>query len=652
MVRYILVYVSLIFASTAASAEQIPTLEDYARHAQYLDIKISPEGNYLAASSRMEDGNIRLTVLDIENMQPLSAAEGSGRERIGSFHWATNERLIMTMAREAGALAVPVPTGEIMAMNADGSRREILTGRRSRDREPVFAQVVDWLPDEPENILIFQQNFTHREPFLDVYRMRIDGGRKRSEGRIPLRNSREGGVNVITDGNGIPRIAIGVDPQDNSKRTIMLREGNSWNAISSHNEFDMGFSPVAFVNGDTAVVGVSRSETDTTAISILDLETMEEEILAVHPNTDLSPIFSINRGRPGEVVGAFYEYEGIHVALFGGTKDEIYVDILEGLIGAFPSQSVNITSATTDNNKLIVRVGSANVPTTFYFFDREENQLSVLAQAQPWLANATLPRTQSYIYQARDGQDIEAVLTLPHGVEAKDLPLIMLPHGGPHGPRDSIASIDSDAKVLAQHGYAVLQPNFRGSGGYGQSFEEAGYKRWGTLMIDDMTDGVHHLAERGIIDIDRVCAYGGSYGGYAALQSAIREPDLYKCTVGFVGVFDLDLMFEEGDIPQRESGVRYLNRVLPSTPEERISQSPVHNVDKLKAPVFIIHGEEDIRVPITHAYRLRDALQAKNHPVEWMVKEHEGHGFFNPENNVERWTRMLAFFDRYIGDDE
>ncbi|KKO44126.1 hypothetical protein VT06_17315 [Arsukibacterium sp. MJ3] len=132
-------------------------------------------------------------------------------------------------------------------------------------------------------------------------------------------------------------------------------------------------------------------------------------------------------------------------------------------------------------------------------------------------------------------------------------------------------------------------------------------------------------------------------------MSAVREPDLYKCTVGFVGVFDLNLMLTEGDIPTRQSGREYLARVLPDTEDERNAQSPVHNLDKLKAPVFLIHGAEDIRVPLIQAERLRDALEERNHSWEWMVKEDEGHGFYKPEHNVERWQRMLRFFNRYIG---
>jgi dipeptidyl aminopeptidase/acylaminoacyl peptidase len=177
-------------------------------------------------------------------------------------------------------------------------------------------------------------------------------------------------------------------------------------------------------------------------------------------------------------------------------------------------------------------------------------------------------------------------------------------------------------------------------------FMKAGFQNWGTVMIDDMTDGTMHLVEQGLVDKDRMCVYGGSYGGYAALMSVIREPDLYQCTIGFVGVYDIDLFTTVGDIPERDSGLNYLAYVLPNG-ENKYDQSPVHNVDKIKVPVFIIQGEEDRRVPKDHAFALRDELKKQNKPYEWMMKSGEGHGFFKPENNVDRWTQMIEFLNKH-----
>jgi len=167
-------------------------------------------------------------------------------------------------------------------------------------------------------------------------------------------------------------------------------------------------------------------------------------------------------------------------------------------------------------------------------------------------------------------------------------------------------------------------------------------------MINDMTDGVQALIDSGIASKDRVCVYGASYGGYAALQSVIREPSLYQCSIGFVGVYDLDMMFVEGDIPESQSGINYLNTVLPHG-KNRDFQSPVKNVEKIKVPLYIVQGEDDRRVPKEQAFALRSALDKHGKEYKWLMKDGEGHGFYNPKNKVELWTEMLNFFDKHIG---
>ncbi|CAB0151264.1 Dipeptidyl aminopeptidase BIII [Pseudidiomarina piscicola] len=639
---------ALSFSSTVDTE----LLESYAKHAQYLDVKISPKGDYLAATARTEDGSVQLTVIDIDESKILSVTQGKGNESVGSFQWANNERLVMTMVRELGSLDQPVPTGELFAMDADGSRQEILTGPRSDSGEYVFAQVVDYLPENPDAIMIYQRSFTSAEPYLDLYTMKVSSGRKRSEGRIPLRAYRSTNVQVVLDDQGVSRLAVGVDPEERNKTVILGRDGanQDWYEVMSYFEDEGGFAPLLMLPGTDKVVGLSDSSSDTRALSILDISSKTQTVLAEHPNTDLMPIMSVQNGRANEVIGAAFEYDGLDTFFFDDVEDEAYANLVQSLVATFPGQSVSINSSTRDNRILTVRVSSVNQPTKFYMFDRDKGKLASIAAAKPWLQDHPIPKTKTIVYKSRDGLEIRALLTLPNGTDAKDLPLILLPHGGPHGIRDTMTRMDSDAKVFAEHGYAVLQPNFRGSGGYGREFLEAGYKNWGTTMINDMTDGVQHLIKEGIADQERVCVYGASYGGYAAVQSGIREPDLYQCIVGFVGVYDLNLMYEQGDIQQARAGRNYLDQVLPSAEEGRDAQSPVENVDKLKAPVFIIQGGADVRVPEAHAFALRDELKERNHPYEWMYKEAEGHGFYKPENNVERWQKMLAFFDKYIGE--
>ena len=203
--------------------------------------------------------------------------------------------------------------------------------------------------------------------------------------------------------------------------------------------------------------------------------------------------------------------------------------------------------------------------------------------------------------------------------------------------------------MLASRGYSVLQVNFRGSGGYGRAFESSGYGEWGASMQDDLTDATLWAIKEGFTEAGKVCISGASYGGYAAMMGAVREPDLYACVVAYAGVYDLKLMFEKGDIPSRESGLVFLRKVIGEDEEVLRQRSPVYNLDKVKAPIFIVHGKEDRRVDIEHAYRLRKGLEELGKPYEWLVKPKEGHGFYKPENQLEYFERILAFFDKYIG---
>ncbi|MGQ8366986.1 alpha/beta hydrolase family protein [Glaciecola sp. 1036] len=641
-------FIGLTLSLPAYSDIDKPLLEKYAKHAQYLDIKISPNGTYLAQTSRNEDGEVYLTVLDLKEQKIVSISQGRGKESVNSFDWVNDERLVLGMAREVGALESPGGTGELIGMNADGSNNVILTGWRAESGDRRFAQIIDYLPEDPDTVLVLTRELTGKDTYYEIYKMKVSNGRKSIVTRLPLRAYQGAGARVILDNNGNALAMTGANPNEDNKETLLARESvdAEWKVVMENGAYEPSFTPYVFLEDNETMIGTSTLETDTWSIATYNLKTKKHEVLASHPKVDISPILYEKNGKVTEVLGATYEYDAIEAIFFGGVKNTVDQRIIASLRNTFKGQVVSITSATQDNSKIIIRVGNANNPTVFYLFDKSISKLVKLAEARPWLNELDMPESKIITYKSRDGLEISAVLTLPHG-EAKDLPFVLLPHGGPHGIKDTITGMDPDAKVLASHGYAVLQPNYRGSGGYGLPFLKSGFRNWGTKMIDDMTDGTMYLVNEGIVDKNRMCVYGASYGGYAALQNVIREPDLYQCTIGFVGVYDLDMMYDEGDIPENDAGTNYLDRILPPKGEARDFQSPVKNVDKLKVPVFIIQGEDDQRVPKEQAFALKAALDAKNHPYEWMMKDGEGHGFYKPENNVERWEAMLKFLDKH-----
>jgi dipeptidyl aminopeptidase/acylaminoacyl peptidase len=298
----------------------------------------------------------------------------------------------------------------------------------------------------------------------------------------------------------------------------------------------------------------------------------------------------------------------------------------------------------------LLRTFSDRDPGSYFLFDRKTNQAKYLLSAMSWIDPEKMASMQPFSFKARDGRTIHGYITLPPDRDGGPLPMILHPHGGPHGPRD-MWGFNPEVQFLANRGYAVLQVNFRGSGGYGSEFERAGYRNWGTAMIDDMTDAVDWAIARGIADKDRICTYGASYGGYAALQSVVRNPDKYRCTIGYVGVYSLPLMFKDGDIPDSESGRNYLERVLPVDLAEQQRQSPAFNVDRIRIPVMLVHGGKDERVPMSQYRLLKKNLEQAGRPPEvTIVEDKEGHGFYDFDNQVELYTAMEAFLDKHIGD--
>jgi dipeptidyl aminopeptidase/acylaminoacyl peptidase len=207
---------------------------------------------------------------------------------------------------------------------------------------------------------------------------------------------------------------------------------------------------------------------------------------------------------------------------------------------------------------------------------------------------------------------------------------------------------DPSVQLLAVEGYAVLQINFRGSTGYGTKFRDAGYGEWGRKTQEDIIDATYWAIKEGIADKERIAIFGASFGGYSALQAPILEPDLYKAAIGYVGVYDLDMLYTTGDIETARWGEAYLDTTLPDNEADRIAQSPARNVDKLKAAVFIVHGVDDYRAAFEHAEALRDALDEINYPYEWLAKDGEGHGFYDVDNRIELNNKVLAFLEKHL----
>lgn len=324
-----------------------------------------------------------------------------------------------------------------------------------------------------------------------------------------------------------------------------------------------------------------------------------------------------------------------------------------GLIKAFPEKNVSFNGTSDDGRFVSFSTYSDRAPEEAYLFDSQTGKATYLLSERDWIKPAEMSEMRPIDLKTRDGATIHGYLTIPNGTDGKNLPLIVHPHGGPHGAdtRDRWG-FQPEVQLLANRGYAVLQINYRGSGGYGEPYENIGYKKWGTLMQDDLTDAVKYLVAQGTVDKDRICIYGGSYGGYASIMSIEREPDLYKCAVGYAGVYDLEIQRTKSDTSESEGGMKYLREVQPDSVPERRAQSPAYNVDKIKVPVMLVHGGKDVRVPIQHMHFLIEQMAKVGKKPEIVVVEpKEPHGFQLVGHNVDLYEKMLPFFAKYIGPD-
>jgi dipeptidyl aminopeptidase/acylaminoacyl peptidase len=302
---------------------------------------------------------------------------------------------------------------------------------------------------------------------------------------------------------------------------------------------------------------------------------------------------------------------------------------------------------------LVVRSSSDTQPGEYYLYDRQQRKLESIGAARPWLPEASQGRRTFHRIDARDGLSMPVYLTHPAGAKPTDrLPAVVLVHGGPW-VRGSTLDWDAEAQFLASRGYRVIEPEFRGSTGYGDKLFSAGVKQWGQAMQDDLVDAVQWAAKQGLVDDKRVCIMGASYGGYAALMGPIRHPGAYRCAVSFAGVTDIELRYNAWGSDLSEQNRRYALPTLMGDPEADKdllrSVSPLLRAGEIKVPVLLTQGAKDRRVPIEHADKFAKAAKAAGVSVDYKVCDLEGHGFVIPADNADYYRRVEAFLAKHLG---
>ncbi|MGI9282802.1 MAG: alpha/beta hydrolase family protein [Endozoicomonas sp.] len=635
-------WVAMALSLLLSSISNAASIEDFSRHSQFYNVKISPDGKHLAVLMNVE-GRKTLAFMRTSDQELSFVLNPSTKSQPGEYFWVNNERVVTEIELSSGSLESPYSLGELMAVNYDGKKKKMIFGYRSKSGLAFSAyggELLHSLPNDRKNILItrFQlaeggQAVKAGKKDNEVYKLNVYSGKTRRIKGSPVPSN-----SFVVDRDGVPRFVAGLDKDFNNKLFYSEGKGKPWKPFNIDIKGD--FEPIGF-DGNSSVYAYKSSSGEPQGFYKYDLETQKETLLFQSPLAD--PTHSLRLGEDN-IFGLRIDED--YPGYWYTRQDHAGAALHKVLVRAFNNQKVTITSKTKNNEKIVIHVSGDQNPGEFYLFDTKTMKAQFLLARKRWLKSDDLLPMEAFRIKTEDGFTLNGYLTLPKG-KSSNHPTVVMPHGGPHA-RD-YWGYQPDVQMLANAGYAVLQINFRGSDGYGKEFLKAGYGHWGTKIQDDITLAARYAINNGIADKSRICIYGASFGGYSALQSAIREPDLYQCAIGYVGVYDLPLMYKEGDIKDVVWGDAYLNKTLGTDQQSLREQSPALQTDSLKAPVFIIHGKKDVRAHYEHAEVLKAALDKKGHEYEWLVKEKEGHGFYNEANRLELNQKVLQFLNKHIG---
>jgi dipeptidyl aminopeptidase/acylaminoacyl peptidase len=619
----------LLLLAGAARAAGLPPVEDFFRLPRYAAMQISPDGKHIAALSPVK-GRQNLVVLDVPP-KDAHAVTALDETDVLWFEWLNSKRLVFgtgTLATSDFAFR----GGELFAVDLDGGQPQDLGGLKGGEVIGKGLRFVRFLPGESDDIIAQEMTFDRLGRQMGAL-VRVDSrtGRRTNIG-LGQPDSGED-ESWLVDNAGIAR-ALTVSGKGRTRIWYRASADAPWRKLDDFANNEPGWAPVAIAGDGKTLLASTYRKGDKAEIVRYDPATATfGEVVAAHPQVDLRRVIE-DEGKP---VGVAFDADRRGFAWF----DPALARLQATADKAFPG-AVNSLSWSRDRSLAVINSYSDVWPGTFYLFDAKQARISFLADRAPWVKPKEMSPMKPVRYAARDGMEIPAYLTLPRGRGEKDLPLVVFVHGGPWVDGDDWR-YDPDVQFLASRGYAVLQPNYRGTTRYGWKHYHASFGQWGLAMQDDVTDGVKWAIAQGIADPKRVCIYGASYGGYAAMMGIAKDPDLYRCGIDYVGVTDLPLFLTMTWADYAGSDfVDYDAKTMVGDPDrdaKRLREtSPVDLAARIKVPVLMAYGGADVRVPVEHGLRMKAALDRAGVKYRWMVMEGEGHGFRDP-------AHQQAFYD-------
>jgi len=619
-------------AAAEASPPLIPT-SAFASRSPFSSVpELSPDGSRVAYSVSRTDLET-IGVWDIESGQPVSRVPlGEGQE-LQWFEWAGNGRLLASVSLPSRVYSVDVRITRLFVIQlATGATTYVGPKSQGLDGDDVI-----FVDPAGEFVLLSVQRDLFSEP--QVWRFRLDGSDTEGE-----RVERRGGVwEWIADDEGVVRVGLGFD---NGRLKVWYRKGadEPFRVVAriGRGEEDELWDVVRLISGSDEGLVIEPGDSGRLALRRFNMATREVgEIVYENPDWDLEGAELDEHGQP---LAVHFTDDRARVVWL----DPELARLQTRLEQALGENQARIVQRSRDGERMLVAKGDASDPGAWYIYTRARRELSEFARLRPEIDPTLLAPVRPVEYAARDGTRIHAYLTLPRGREAKGLPLIVMPHGGPFYVRDSLVYSD-EVQLLANRGYAVLQPNFRGSGGYGESFAELGKGEIGRRMQDDLDDAVDWAAKEGLIDPQRVCLVGASYGGYAALWGVIRNPERYRCAASFAGVTEWDKQLAyDREYFSREGRRAWRDRIRGEDRKFDLDTvSPARQAALLNRPVLLVHGKQDSNVPFDQFEIMRSAInRAEVEDAEFVVLDSSGHGFASAEDEQKWYDSLLAFLAR------
>ncbi|RZA17084.1 MAG: S9 family peptidase [Lysobacteraceae bacterium] len=641
--RHVAIALALLASPVVATAAAKVPVASFAAQQTYDNPRISSGGSYVAVSADLGDDDHGIMVFRLSDMAQTAFIKLPRYQLAIELHWVSDTRLVYVKGGKWGAREQPFDFGEIIAMDFDGKKHTYIFGYKATTQsmglEPGHGNFAGLPPKANGKFYMTRTSVESALGRSQLYEVDATTSRHRLVADVGGNQN----LSFVMDANGVARFAYGVDKNDVQLLYVADAKGENWRKLPGDAVGGV-FEPIAFTPDGQQVFGTFAIDGGPRSLVKADLSLSKREVLASDGFNDVASVVWDSNRQPlaVEFKGALPRVQFLDPA---SADAKLYQEIRSG----FPGQHVKFADHSEDGNVSLVYIYSDRNPGEWAVMNRKKDNLARLLQRNAAIDPTAMGGRHYVRFKASDGVELDAYVTVPAGVtELKAMPMVLLPHGGPHYVSDQWG-FDTDAQFLASRGYLVLQVNYRGSGDRGYSFQEAGHRQWGGRIQDDLVDGMRWAIAKGYADPGRICVFGASFGGYSALMLAAKAPDLVKCAAGLSGLYDLRSMANKSDTAQSFLGRSYIERVIGRDDAELLANSPLSRVAGIKAPVFLAHGEADERTPYRQADAMAKSLQkAGNKPV-WMSVPKEGHGFYAEKNVVAFYNQLEDFLAANIG---